>query len=142
MFKFVWDQIFSPYTHSVDRFLMAVIAVLFLVLLGVLIVGMMSFIDSVGVTPTKTTTTVVEQKHVVPAHTTIAMMLVGKVMVPITTHHPESYYLDFKIDGKDMESSVDKNFFDKLTVGEKIEVDYGLGRLTGNCTSVNIRAAR
>lgn len=92
-------------------------------------------VDSVGITPTKTTITEVEMKQVVPAYTTT--ILVGKVMVP--QFHPESYRLHFKIDGEELSPTVEKNFFDNIRVGDKIEVDYGFGRLSNSHKPTQIR---
>jgi hypothetical protein len=113
------------------------IALVILIVAGLL--GLLAFtiVDSVGVSPTKTTVTAIEVKHIVPAYTVIVMA--GKV--PTSQYHPESYQLHFKIDGEEISSSVKKKFFDDVNVGDKIEVDYGLGRLSKFYQPKRIRLA-
>ncbi|HBP00536.1 TPA: hypothetical protein DD617_05125 [Candidatus Uhrbacteria bacterium] len=77
----------------------------------------------------------VEVKQVVPAHTSI--ILVGKVMIPQS--YPESYRLHFKIDGKEVFSPIEKKFFNEVNVGDKVEVDYGFGRLSHSYQPTRIR---
>lgn len=137
MIRGILDDIFSPYSSFGDRFFAALIA---LFIIG--LVGLLSFflIDSVSITSTKTVVTVVEAKQVVPAHTTTTMVMIGKILHPIITHHPESYYLHFKIDDEELDSGVEKEFFDTVDVGERIEVDYGFGRLSGSYNPVRFRS--
>jgi len=131
MIKDILNNI-SPYSSFEDKCLLA--ALMALCLVGLL--GLLAFIlvDSVGITPTKTTVTVVEEKQVVPAHTTY--ILVGKIFIP--QHHPKSYRLHFKIDGKKVSLTVEKKFFDDIKVGDKIEVDYGFGRLRRQPTKIRL----
>jgi hypothetical protein len=136
MIKDILNDIFSSYSSFEDRCLAALMALLMLV--GVGLLGLLVFIlvDSVGITPTKTTVTVVDEKQVVPVHTTYILMG-GKIFIP--QHHPESYRLHFKIDGEEVSLTVDKKFFDDIKVGDKIEVDYGFGRLSNSHQPTKIR---
>jgi hypothetical protein len=135
MIKDILNDIFSPYSSFGDKCLAALIALLMLV--GVGLLGLLAFIlvDSVGITPTKTTVTVVEEKQVVPPTTYILMA--GKIFIP--QHHPKSYRLHFKIDGEEVSLTVEKKFFDDIKVGDKIEVDYGFGRLSNSRQPTKIR---
>ncbi len=141
MIKDMLSDIFSPFSSFGEKCMSALMMLLMILVAGLL--GWLIFIlvNSVGITPTKTAITVVESKQVVPAHTTTMFVMSGKVMVPITTYHPESYKLHFKIDVKDLESTVEKEFFDSVKTDEKIEVDYGFGRLNGSYEPVRIRFA-
>lgn len=126
MIRDILSDIFSPYSSFGERCLAVIIALVILIVVGLL--GLLAFtiVDSVGVSPTKTAVTMIEDKHIVPAYTTIIMA--GKVPTP--QFHPESYQIHFKIDGEKISSSVKKNFFDDVNVGDKIKVDYGFGRLS------------
>ena len=75
MIKDILNHIFPPYLSFGDRCLAAFLALLVLATVGLL--GLLSFIfvDSVGITPTKTMAAVVEAKQVVPAHTTIILVV-------------------------------------------------------------------
>lgn len=110
------------------------------ILVGVVILGWLGlwgfyFVDSVGITPTKTAITVIEAKQVAPAHT--AIIPVYKTIIP--QYNPESYRLYFKIDGKQVSSSVEKKFFDSVKVRDRIEVIYGVGRLSNIRQPTRIR---
>jgi len=140
MIKGILSDIFSPHSSFGERCLAALIA-LFTVLVAWLLGWLIFFlVNSMGIGPTKTAITMVEAKQVVPAYTTTTFVVSGKVMVPITTYFPESYELRFKIDAKNLKSAVEKDFFDRVKTGEKIEVDYGFGRLNGSYEPVRIRS--
>ena len=136
------DFFFSPYSSFVEKCIGAFVVLILLIIVGLL--GLLSFIaiDSVGITPMKTVVTVVEEKRIIPSHTTTGLIPVGKVMVPTIQHHPKSHRLRFKIDGKEFDYTVEKDFFDGLNAGDKIEVDYGFGRLTGQYWPARIRLVR
>src|SRR5690348_1134582 len=87
-------------------------------------VGYLAFMNA-GVTSRKTIVTAVEEKRVNPAHTT--WMQIGRVR--FMQHHPASYHLQFTIEGNEVGSTVHKEFFDSLDVGDKIEVECEFGKL-------------
>lgn len=60
-------------------------------------------------------------KEVVPAHTTTTAVMVGKVAVPITNHHPEAYYLIAQSAvGDEYRLSVTREQLDRYNVGDSI----------------------
>jgi hypothetical protein len=135
MIREILSDIFSPYSLFGERCLAAFVA---LTIIGVVILlGFLTFsmVDSVGVRSTNKTITIIEDKMVVPAYTTF--VLVGKVMVP--QHHPESYQLHFDIDGEVVSPDVDMDFFNRVSIGDKIEVEYGFGRLSSSHVPTKIR---
>ena len=122
---------FSSDSSWLDKFmglllLVTVVMVIWLVLI---------LFDSVGIKSNRSTTTSVDAKMVVAPYTTF--LLVGKVTVP--QHHPESYMLKFKIDGTEVSSPVDKDFFANVNAGDHIEIHYGLGRLSKSYQPKEIR---
>ena len=135
MIRDMLSDVFSRYSSFGDRCLAALMALLMLAAVGLVVLLGFVLVDSVGITPTKTTITVVEVKEVVPAH--ITTILVGKVIVP--QYRPESYRLHFKIDGEEVSPEVKKQFFDDVNVGDRIEVDYGFGRLSNSHQPTRIR---
>jgi hypothetical protein len=135
MIRYILSDIFSPCSSFGDRCLAALMALLMLAAVGLVVLMGFFLIDSVGITPTKTATTVVEAKQVVPAYSTI--ILVDKVIIP--QYYPESYLLHFKIDGEELSPMVEKKFFDDVRVGDRIEVDYGFGRLGNSRQPTQIR---
>jgi hypothetical protein len=115
----------------------AIIILLILAVVGLIVLMGLTIIDTVGITPTKSVITIVEVKQVVPAHT--SNVLVGHI--PAHLHHPESYKLYFKIDEEELSPEVEKKFFDDVKVGDKIEVDYGFGRLSNSHQPTQIKLA-
>ncbi|MGC8775704.1 MAG: hypothetical protein ACP5QN_00060 [Minisyncoccia bacterium] len=97
---------------------------LLLIVMTLISWGMLIFtiIASMGIFPTKTVVTVVEAKKVIPAYNTSVM--VGKIIIP--QHQPGYYQIRTKIENEEIDIPVEKDFFDKINVGEKIKVDYGL----------------
>lgn len=132
---------FPQYWSFGDRRLAAIMAVLMLALIGLMGWLALIVIDSANIAPTKTIVTVVETKEVVPAHTTTMVVFVGKAALPTMTYNPKSYHLHFKITGKELDFAAEKKFFDEINTGDKIEVDYGLGRISGDCIPMKIRSA-
>lgn len=124
-------DIVSPDSSLVDRFIATVFAVLMFIAIGLLVLLALSLVDSVGIKPSKSVVTQIEQKYVDPAHDTHSYILVGKVMVPQTTHHAESYHLSVIIDDEECDIPVDREFFDRISIGDNAKVDYGIGRITG-----------
>src|SRR3989344_5300182 len=103
MIRDMLSDVFSRYSSFGDKCLAALMALLMLAAVGLVVLLGFVLVDLVGITPTKTTITVVELKQVVPAHTTIS--LVGKVTT-VLQYHPESYRLHFKIDGEEVSPTV------------------------------------
>lgn len=135
MIRDTLNDIFSPYSSFGDRCIAALMALLMLAAVGLVLLLGSVLVDSVGVTPTKTTTTVVEAKRVVPAHT--SPLMGGKVI--LLQYHRESYRLHFKIDGEEVSLAVKKEFFADINVGDRIEVDYGFGRFSNSHQPTKIR---
>ena len=117
MIRHTLSDIFSRDSSFGEKCLVALMALLMLAIVGML--GLLAFIlvDSVGITPSKTVITVVEAKQIVPAH--IITGLAGQV--PVLQYYPESYRLHFKIDEDEVSPTVEKNFFDDINVGDRIE---------------------
>ncbi|HOX30419.1 MAG TPA: hypothetical protein P5080_05635 [Candidatus Paceibacterota bacterium] len=137
MIRDLLDDIFSPNSSFWERCLGAILVLLILIVVVLVVLLGLNLVDHAGIVSTKTTITVVEAKQIIPAHS--KFILVGKV--PVRRHYPESYQLNFKIDGEEVSPTVEKKFFDSLKVGDKIEVDYGLGRLSKLRLPTEIRLA-
>ncbi len=135
MIRDIVSDIISPHSSFGDRFLAALMALVMLLVSGLVALLGFVLVDSVGITPTKTATTVVEAKQVVSAYTTTVLM--GKVFVP--QYYPESYQVHFRIDGEELSPTIEKKFFDDIRVGDRIEVDYGFGRLSNSRQPTQIR---
>ncbi len=147
MFKEILDDIFSPYSTLVERcrgifkaLLASVVSGLFGILVLLVVILVFTTADSMGIISTKTAVAVVEAKETLPAHVSTTVMFTGKVAVLIPIFHQESYQLLFKISGRELEFAVNKQFFDSLKPGDKIEIDYGFGRITGSPKPVKIRS--
>jgi hypothetical protein len=141
MFRDLLRDIFSQYSTIGERCLALFILIITLVTVGGLMFLVFYFVDSVGIKATKTTTTIIESKEMIPSHSTTTFVMSGKVMIPIKTSYPESYELRFEINGTKCKATVKKEFFDGISVEEKIEVDYGFRRLTKSYEPVTIRVA-
>lgn len=124
--KDLYCAIVGRYTPLVDRLLAIVIVSLVLVATGLGIYLLFVAIDSVGVISTASTTTMIEEKVYIPSHT--SFLLAGKILIPF--NHPQAYQLRVNINGRRVDFAVDKAFFSKVEVGEKIDVSYGITRLT------------
>lgn len=137
MIKELLNRIFSRDSSLGERSIAATIVLLVLALTTSIVFLGLVLVDVAGITPTKTTTTVVEEKRFMPAYATI--IPAGKTV--ITQYHPEEYRLHFKIGEKKVLHRVDRELFDTIKVGDRIEVDYGFGRLSNSPQPTNTRLA-
>lgn len=90
-----WKAIERSYRREdlVFKILFAIVGVLVAILVVITVILAFDAIDSAGITPNKTAVVVVEEKQIVPAHTTSGSMWVGRTAIPTMTHHPESYQI-------------------------------------------------
>ncbi len=136
MWNDLWIAVFSRHSTLLDRFVAATVLMLTLALLGGLALFAFDLVDTVGIDRGRTVITVVEDKHVSPAG--IIYLHTGKVLVPM--RRKESYRIGFKIDSVDIYTKVNKELFDHIEVGDKIEVDCGYGRLSRSAHIIQIRS--
>lgn len=61
--------------------------------------------------------TVVDKQHLL-AYTTTTFVMSGKVLVPITTYHPESWSIKVEDGGETGWVSVDETTYDEYEVGD------------------------
>lgn len=141
MFKDLFLAIFSPHSDFGDRCiaLFSLLSMFFLVALLALAVFYVA--DSFSINATSSTTAMVERKEIVPPHVSTTLLPSGKVVIPISTHHPESYHLYFKIDGRECHLAVEKKLFDGFNIGDRIEVSYGFSRIMRTYMPVAVRVA-
>ncbi|KXK08009.1 MAG: hypothetical protein UZ21_OP11001000817 [Microgenomates bacterium OLB22] len=132
VFRDLFGDIFSPYSSLTDRLLATLILLITLFAVALAIWLGFTLIDHVGVKATNTASVSIVQKKFIPEHTTHEIMPAGNVMVPTTTYHPDQYTLWFDIEGYSTCINVTRDFFDAVTVGDKVAVLYGHGRLTGS----------
>lgn len=125
----VWELFTSSYLS--DKVLGILMGVIMMLVAGFLATAVFYLADSVGISSTNTKVTVVSGKNIRPAHTTTTLVSTGKTVIPIIQNNPESYELRFRIDDEEMTSRVEREFFDQVNIGDRIEVYYGFGRLSG-----------
>lgn len=126
MIKGLVEDIFSSHSSFGDRCVAALIVALVVLATGLIVMLGFFTVNSVGIDSTETVVTVIEEKSVVPSHTTY--MLVGKIMVP--QYHSKSWRLGFSIGEHEVSHAVDEGLFEKARVGDRVRVAYGLGRLS------------
>ncbi len=87
-------------------------------------------IDSFGISQTERISTIVEKKVYEPPYTTTSTTKIGDIDVPVTTHHPETHNLQFRIDKKKHSLVVSSSLYYRVEVGDQIRVTYTIGRIT------------
>lgn len=135
MFREFLSDIFSPHSSFFDRFIGAFIILCIIAI--VILLGLITYkiVDTKNVPFAGTAETMVEAKQITPAHLTSIM--IGKVVG--VQYHPRTYQICFRMDGWYFYPNVSKGFFDYVNIGDKIEVDYGFGRLSGLYHLIGIR---
>lgn len=112
------------------------------VLIPLILYLLFDLINTFGVEGSKKAKVVVVGKETLPAHSTTFFVPSGKVFVPISVDRNESNEIKVKLCGENVTFSVDKEFFDSISVGEEIEVNYGIERLTGKCLPFHTKKLR
>jgi hypothetical protein len=139
MFRDIFTYIFGRYSDLGDRFLGSVAALLMLALIYMLGTVTYCLVDTVGISATRTCQTALTKKETIPAHTTTVLVQTGKVLMPFSTHHSESYLLHFKINEAETTKEVDGSFYNAVKTGAVLEVYYGVTRISNSYKAVKIR---
>lgn len=63
--------------------------------------------------------------------TTVVYDPATKTSRPSTTHHPACYLLIISVAGKTGEFEVSKNYYNKCSISQQVNVRYSIGRLFG-----------
>lgn len=72
------------------------------------------------------------------SYITTTYVMSGKVMVPITQYHPESWGLVVEVDSKTDVVGVSQGTHDSTAIGTKVLVTYKKGRFDNEISIVNI----
>lgn len=82
--------------------------------------------------PKKQATGCIVDRRYHPPHTTTHLQTVGKVTIPITTHHGPSWELVIRLDDGRMDSiGVSEECYDAAVIGGRATVEHVDGRITG-----------
>jgi hypothetical protein len=134
----IFDNIFSRHSSLEDRFFGMMMALLTVATAGGIILAGLLLVDSTAVTPTKETFVSIDKKQVIPAYT--GVLATGKVVMP--QYSPASYRILFRIEGREFFSSVEENTFNRMRVGDKVEVHYGYGHLLSSPQLISVRVVK
>ena len=130
MKDFLYYILIEPFT---DNDWMSYVLGVFMWLLLLLIVGGLFWlsvwlIDS-SFMPVKEKDGVVTNKYIVPAYITTTYVMNGGVVTPITTYHDTTYNLEITIDKLEDDVCVYENYYDSISVGQKVHCEYTNGRI-------------
>jgi hypothetical protein len=141
MISELFEDLFSSYSSISDRLLAGLLLLLMVVVVALLTWLAYVLVDQVNVTATRSTVSVIEEKHVIPGHTATTLIPMGKVLMPITSYQAATYHLEYQIEGRVIDSSVEKPFYDQAHVGDRMRVEYGRGRLSGSSVPTSFQLA-
>ena len=126
----------------VDRLLGALTMGAVILLMVLLSWGVFRLADSVGVERQSSISTLIQRSHT-EAYITTTYHMVGKVMVPSTIHHPESWDFLLKLpDGRCDWIGVTEETFNSHCVGDSMNVFFKDGRLSDNIYIVDFNNER
>jgi hypothetical protein len=94
-------------------------------LLGLIYVG----VDSTG--EEKYGTAVVIGKYYKESYNSISYVSNGKTMMPVNTHHPETFNIQLIVEGKQAEDETYETMYNSINTGDTLNVTYSLGVLSG-----------
>jgi len=67
---------------------------------------------------------IVRSKSFTPAHMTTSFMWVGKVMIPMAIHHPDSWCLTMEVGGESAEVGISQEFYERVQPGMSFKIIY------------------
>ncbi len=131
MKEFLYDILIDPFRERdlLSLFMGLFIWCMFLLSLFFIVMVSIYFIDS-SYLPTKKGDGVVIKKRIVDDYSTTTYVMSGKMLLPITTHHEETYQLKIIVDGLINTISVPIDVWDKSVVGEVKCCEYSIGRVS------------
>jgi ABC-type sulfate transport system permease component len=132
MKDFLYDLYIEPFTY---RELMGHVLGVFFWLTTIFVIVLISIgiyyiVDTTDVTLNQTTVCITDKRYE-PAYTTTTAISNGKIVIPVTNHHPESWIVDVEAkEGVDSVSTGNK-FYSESSVGMCFLASYKSGRLSG-----------
>lgn len=130
-----YDMFIEPFT---DGFWMALFGILMwalaLLVAGLILLGSLYLIDSVGLKEKQGSGVVIE-KWFEPAHTHTTFIMVGKVTVPQIRSVPDTWKAKIKINDITDNVSFSESDWNTLTINQKVNCTYKNGRI---CNSIYI----
>ena len=124
------DNTFMGWTLSI------LVWVLSLVIAGLILWGIYSAVNFLGVQNQRGEGRVTFLYHK-NSYVTTQPILVGKVIIPQTQYHPETWNVSIDFNGKNYSTSVSKDFYHTLRIGQKIRFTYQQGRLNKSSVLIN-----
>ncbi len=126
MLDVLWNSVTSRDSSFGER-IAASLALLFLVITGGLVsLLVLHTVDVAGIAPVQSANTVITAKEGTPAST--SYVPVGKTIIP--QGRSATFRLYFDIEEKNLSLKVMKGLFEHVSVGDRVVVQYGFGRIS------------
>jgi hypothetical protein len=136
MKTFFYEILVEPFIEK-DYFIGILFWCLTILVAAMIFIPTVYFIDSTGGS-IKRDNGIVVDKRFIPAHSTTIISMVGKVSVPTTVYHPDSWRITFRTpDGSDS-PNVTREFYQSAKEGDRYRVEYSHGRLSDKIYIKNI----
>jgi hypothetical protein len=137
----MWDIISGLFRRGADiedRIVGGIMSLVVLLAAAMVFGVALVIFDHMGVSYAGVATVVVEDKYVESSSVITTMVPVGNTMTTSTIVTPETYHVRFLIEGTWVNAPVRKQFFDDVRIGDKLAVEYGLGRVSGNYVPITL----
>lgn len=108
-----------------------------IILFCVAIYFLLLAIDSLGLEEKKTQVKVISKGYKQAGKTYITQIVANRPIV-LPQVKPEMYILGVEIQGREIECVVDKSLFDRIEVGEEIQVLYQKRRILGKIQVIQV----
>lgn len=127
MKEFLYEILFETFTEDFLGVIVGLMAWALLLFIGFLILW---GVDGLFL-PNQYGKGVITNKEFIPEHTTTTWIYDAnlKMSMPHTTHHDDDWVLHIQINGLVDDFSVSESYYDKVNVGDTINVKYSDGRI-------------
>ena len=131
MLDFLNDFLIKPFTDGLIGVIMALLMWgCLLSIIGLILWGSLELANS-SFLPVQEGSGEIIKKKFIPEHTSMVMLYnaATKTSMPSYTHYPDEYQLKIKVGELTDKISVKRKTYDRLEVGQTLQVKYSIGRL-------------
>lgn len=133
----IWQQLFHP-EDSNEKIICVLGWLVVAIILGLIIWGVLSAIDSMWV-PVEKGTGLITEMRFIPSHHTTILVYNGKTTTPVTTWHPDAWKIVIERNGIKADWYVKESEYLAHKAGESVSIEFKSGRIWRTMYLVSVR---
>lgn len=142
MTELFWELMRAPFVLFQEDWLGKVVGILMLAVYAVILLliygGIVWLIDNIS-QPIQFSYGKITSKEFRPAYKTTTYVNTGKISIPVTTNHPDSWSVSVQIQGQTASIPVEKDLYESVKENDQIYAGYVIGRFSGSLYLKSVR---